>query len=124
MFKNPEELKNYSDQLKGESECSECVQVLVGMSSCGIAAGSKEVMKAIQDIIVQREIEGCVEVKQTGCVGMCYKEPTVEIKRGGESVLLGPVNVEDAENVVDMHIGNELKISKYVIPRNFKSCLD
>ncbi len=124
MFKGKEELKNYSDELKADKECSECIQVLVGMSSCGIAAGAKEVMEGIQAIIKQRNIEGCVQVKQTGCVGMCYKEPTIEIKRGKDSVLLGPVTPEDVENVVDMHIGNELKISKYVIPRNFKSCLD
>lgn len=124
MFKSSEELKKYSDQLKSESECNDCIQVLVGMSSCGIAAGAKEVMQAIQETINQRNIGGCVQVKQTGCVGMCYKEPTIEIKRGSESVLLGPVTIEDVENVVDMHIGNELKVSKYVIPRNFKSCLD
>ncbi|THB67009.1 MAG: (2Fe-2S) ferredoxin domain-containing protein [Gammaproteobacteria bacterium] len=124
MFNNLDELKTYSDELRNKKESCDCVEVLVGMSSCGIAAGAKEVMKALQEIIEQRGISGCVKVKQTGCVGMCYNEPTMEIKRGDESILLGPVNVEDAENVVDMHIGNELKISKYVIGNKFKTCLD
>jgi len=98
------------------------VQVLVGMSSCGIAAGSREVMAKFEEVCKQRNLSQ-VEIKQCGCIGYCYTEPTVGITRqDGTQMLLGPVRLEDVENVVDMHIANNLKESKYIIPTNIESC--
>ena len=121
-IENIDALKALQEKLKNEKNNTK-VRILVGMSSCNIAAGSKEVMAKFKEILKKNKIDG-LEIAQTGCAGYCYTEPVVEVCRGDEKLLLGPVREEDVQNVYDMHIANNLKESKYVIPVQFKSCFE
>lgn len=114
-----EKIKKDTLQEKGKIK----IRVMVGMSSCGIAAGAKDVHDKLISVLKNHNVSD-VDVQKTGCAGFCYKEPTIEIFRGSDSILLGPVLNDDVDNVVDMHILNDLKKSKYVINKNYISCMD
>ena len=67
-------------------------QVIVGMGTCGIAAGARDTMKAILETIEKDNLNGII-VTQTGCIGMCEKEPIVEVVIGDQAkVTYGKVN--------------------------------
>ena len=78
-----EQLRQMRDNTKHEMQRREVegkeVQVIVGMGTCGIAAGAKQTLDGFLDSIKKHNLTN-VTVKQTGCMGLCYKEPTVEIR--------------------------------------------
>lgn len=79
-------------------------QIIVGMGTCGIAAGAKETFNAILDELDQHGIHN-VALKQTGCMGLCYSEPTVEVVvEGMPQVIYGKVNAEVGRQIVCQHI--------------------
>lgn len=114
-------LKMKEDRIKELK--SKDIRIMVGMSSCGIAAGAEDVMKKFKEVLTERGLAN-IEVIQTGCVGYCYTEPTIEILRTDchDSLLLGPVRPEDVAVVLDLHIINSLKASKYVLEKKFTRC--
>ena len=59
------------------------IRVVVGMATCGIAAGARPVLNAFVDEIAKRDVKG-VSVQQTGCIGMCQYEPIVEVTEPGK----------------------------------------
>ncbi|QUI24957.1 (2Fe-2S) ferredoxin domain-containing protein [Vallitalea pronyensis] len=90
---------------KGEN-VDELIQVKVAMATCGIASGAREVMNFIIDECAKEGIENVV-VTQTGCMGYCYAEPTIEVTMpNSEPVVYGDVTLEKAKEVVDKHIKN------------------
>lgn len=91
-------------------------QVIVGMGTCGIAAGARDAMKAILDTIEQDNLSG-VLVTQTGCIGMCEKEPIVQVMVGDqEKVTYGKVTPEVARKIVENHIVNGQIVKENLIP--------
>ena len=85
------------------------VQVIVGMGTCGIAAGAKETFTTLIDTLTQKGLTN-VLVRQTGCMGLCHSEPTVEVVVPGmPAVIYGHVDAATAKDVVEKHIvGHEL----------------
>ena len=85
------------------------VQVIVGMGTCGIAAGAKETFTALIDSLNEKSLTN-VLVRQTGCMGLCHSEPTVEVVVPGmPAVIYGNVDAATAKAVVEKHIvGHEL----------------
>ena len=85
------------------------VQVIVGMGTCGIAAGAKETFTALMDAITEKNLAN-VLIRQTGCMGLCHSEPTVEvIVPGMPAVIYGNVDAATAREVVEKHIvGHQL----------------
>ena len=85
------------------------VQVIVGMGTCGIAAGAKDTFTALMDTITEKGLSN-VLLRQTGCMGLCHSEPTVEVVVPGmPTVIYGHVDVATAREVVEKHIlGHEL----------------
>ena len=80
------------------------VQVIVGMGTCGIAAGAKETFTALIDALTQKNISN-VLVRQTGCMGLCHSEPTVEVVAPGmPTVIYGNVDAATAQAIVEQHI--------------------
>jgi len=79
--------------------------VKVGLASCGIAAGGRKVWDALQTGLHNRGLN--IELKQTGCMGMCYKEVLVEVSspEGGQ-VFYGRVQPEQVERIVTEHLIN------------------
>ncbi|MDR1175751.1 MAG: (2Fe-2S) ferredoxin domain-containing protein [Treponema sp.] len=86
------------------------IQVIVGMGTCGIAAGAKVTLDAFINAMDEKKLVDSVLVRQTGCMGLCHSEPTVEvISPGMPSVIYGNVNAEVAREIVQKHIlGHEL----------------
>jgi NADP-reducing hydrogenase subunit HndB len=79
-------------------------EVIVGMGTCGIAAGAKKAFGAIVDRIGELGLENVV-VKQTGCMGLCASEPTVEVVAPGmPGVVYGNVDEEVGRRIVDSHV--------------------
>jgi len=82
------------------------IRVVVGMATCGIAAGARPVMKAFMEEISKRNLQN-VTVSMTGCVGVCRLEPVVEIlERDGSRVTYVKMTAEKAARVVAEHIVN------------------
>ena len=74
------------------TETSGAVQVIVGMGTCGIAAGARETMKAVLDFIEKNNVENVV-VTQTGCIGICEQEPILQVAVGdAEKTTYGKVS--------------------------------
>lgn len=95
------------------------VQVKVSMATCGIASGAKETMSFFIDELDHQGIDALVT--QTGCMGYCYAEPTIELTLPGkEPVVYGFVNKTKALEIIEKHIKlNELVDG--IIPVNYSS---
>jgi len=94
------------------------VQVIVGMGTCGIAAGAKEVFTSLVDEMAVRGLVN-VLVRQAGCMGRCADEPTVEVVVPGmPTVVYGRVDAAAAKAIVEKHvIGREI-VAEYVLDKS------
>ncbi len=100
--------------LRKEDE-AEATRVVVGMATCGIAAGARPVMLAFVDEINKRQLSH-VTVSQTGCIGMCRLEPMVDvITPGKEKVTYVHVKPEMVPRIVAEHIVNGRPVAEYTI---------
>ncbi|MFZ6020883.1 MAG: (2Fe-2S) ferredoxin domain-containing protein [Chloroflexota bacterium] len=91
------------------------VQVIVGMGTCGIAAGARDAMKAILETIQTENLEGVV-VTQTGCIGLCEKEPIVQVVVGDQpKVTYGKVSPDVARQIMKEHVKNGNVVKDFVI---------
>ena len=80
------------------------VQVIVGMGTCGIAAGAKDTFNALVDTLSEKGLTN-VMIRQTGCMGLCHSEPTVEVVVPGmPTVIYGHVDAATAKEIVSKHI--------------------
>ena len=91
------------------------IRVVVGMATCGIAAGARPVMNAFVEEIAKRNLEH-VSVVQTGCIGVCRLEPIVEIMvPGEEKVTYVKMTPEKVAKVVAEHLVNNRVVKEYTI---------
>jgi len=89
-------------------------QIIIGMGTCGIAAGAKETLDVFVQTLEECELSN-VRVTQTGCMGLCYVEPTVEvIVPGMPDVIYGKVDAEVARKIVRKHIINKALINDHI----------
>ena len=92
------------------------IQIIVGMGTCGIAAGARDTMKAILDTIQNDNLSGIV-VTQTGCIGMCEKEPIVQVVVGDQpKVTYGKVNGQVAKRIMQEHVVGGKVVAEAVVP--------
>jgi NADP-reducing hydrogenase subunit HndB len=125
-IKSLADLKKMQEQLKARIDLREKsdnpdqrIQVRVAMATCGIASGAKEVMETFMEEFTKRNIDAVVT--QTGCMGYCYAEPTVEItKPGAEPVTFGYVDPKKASRIIDKYILNN-ELVDGIIPVNYHS---
>ena len=95
------------------------VQVKVAMATCGIASGAKEVMEFFIEQLDRRNIQGVVT--QTGCMGYCYAEPTIEVTLPGrEPVVFGFVNLKRADQIIEKYIKTG-ELVDGIIPVNYET---
>ena len=93
------------------------IEIIVGMGTCGIAAGAKEALNAFVDELNSKDIRNVV-IKQVGCMGFCHSEPTVEIKMNGmPDIIYGNVDAETARKIVHSHILEKKLVDKHVFDR-------
>ncbi len=103
---------------KGDASES-LVQIKVAMATCGIASGAKAVMEFLMEELDKRGIQAVVT--QTGCMGYCYAEPTIEVKLPGkEPVIFGYVDNKKADDIIEKYIKNG-ELVDGIIPTNFES---
>ena len=90
-------------------------RIVVGMATCGIAAGARPVLLKFMDEISQRKLEG-VTVSQTGCIGVCRLEPIVEVYApDSEKVTYVNVNPDMVGRIITDHIVNGKVVEEYTI---------
>jgi len=91
------------------------IRVVVGMATCGIAAGARPVLSAFLDEVNKRSLKN-VTVTQTGCIGVCRLEPIVEIyEPGKEKVTYVKMTESKARQIVSEHLVNRRVIDEYTI---------
>lgn len=90
------------------------IRIVVGMATCGIAAGARPVMMTLLEEVKKRGVEHVV-VTQAGCIGACRLEPIVEVYDGDEKVTYVEMTEEKAAKVILEHIVNGKVVDEYTI---------
>ncbi len=97
-------------------EGSTDTRIVVGMATCGIAAGARPVLSAFVEGVDKAGLNGSVTVSQTGCIGICQYEPVVEVYvPGQEKVTYVKMTAEKAEKVLKEHIQGGKVVAEYTI---------
>ncbi len=99
-------------------EGSNDIRIVVGMATCGIAAGARPVLNAFVEEVNKEGLSSKVTVSQTGCIGICQFEPVVEVfEAGKEKVTYVKMTAEKAKEVVEKHIKGGKVIAEYTVDR-------
>lgn len=119
-MKSLAELQAIRDRAKAQldlrKENPNAARVLVGMATCGIAAGARPVLNAFTEEITKRGLTDSVTVTQTGCIGICQYEPVVEVEiPGEEKVTYVKVAPEMVARIVNDHLVNHNVVTEYTI---------
>ncbi len=120
------DLKKKRDQLKSGMDNrikalfpENVVQVKVALATCGIASGAKTVMEFFLEQLERRNIAAIVA--QTGCMGYCYAEPTIEVKLPGQDpVVFGFVDLKRADHIIEKYIKTG-ELVDGIIPVNYQT---
>jgi NADP-reducing hydrogenase subunit HndB len=106
-----------TDLKRREAEGKE-IQIIVGMGTCGLAAGAKVTLDAFLKALDDNKLVESVLVRQTGCMGLCHSEPTVEIVVPGmPTVIYGNVDSEVAKKIVATHIIGRHLLDNQILDR-------
>lgn len=120
-MKSLAELKAIRDKMQAQvglrAEDNDVTRVVVGMATCGIAAGARPVLTAFSDGVQKKGLKN-VMVTQTGCIGLCQYEPIVEVSvPGKEKVTYIKMTPEKAQEVIDKHLVRGTVIADYTIKK-------
>ena len=118
-MKSLAELQAIKDKMKDKivlREGTSQVRVVVGMATCGIAAGARPVLNAFVEAINESGLSGDVTVSQTGCIGICQYEPVVEVyEAGGVKTTYVKMTPEKAKTVVEKHLKGGNAVAEFTI---------
>ncbi len=118
-MKSLAELQAIKEKMKNKvvlREGGEELRVVVGMATCGIAAGARPVLQALVEQVNELGLSGKVSVSQTGCIGLCQFEPIVEVFEGGkEKVTYVKMDPEKAARVAKEHLNGGKVVTEYTI---------
>lgn len=121
-MKSLAELQAIKDRMKDKvilREGTGDVRVVVGMATCGIAAGARPVLNTFVEEVNKADLNEKVSVSQTGCIGICQFEPVVEVfEAGKDKVTYVKMTPEKAKRVVEEHLKGGKVISEYTIAAN------
>ena len=123
-MKSLAELQAIRDKARGKVTLREgqddAIRVLVGMATCGIAAGARPVLTTIVDEVAKRGLQN-VMVTQTGCIGICQFEPVVEVvEPGKDKITYVKMTPEKAVRMVNDHLVNGHVVTEFTIGANSK----
>ena len=118
-MKSLAELAELREKMKSSvnmrQDASDDTRVVVGMATCGIAAGARPVLNAFVDEVAKRNLKN-VTVAQTGCIGMCQYEPIVEVfEPGKEKVTYVKMTADKVAEIVASHIVNGNPVVEYTV---------
>lgn len=118
-MKSLAELQAIKDRMKDKvilREGANDVRVVVGMATCGIAAGARPVLNAFVEEINNGGLASKVTVTQTGCIGLCQLEPIVEVyEPGKEKVTYVKMTAEKAKTVVEKHLKGGNVVTEFTV---------
>ncbi|NLF00698.1 MAG: (2Fe-2S) ferredoxin domain-containing protein [Anaerolineales bacterium] len=117
-LKSIAELQKLREQLQKDiiSRTETSTTITVGMGTCGISAGAREVMHAVLDALDARGISA--HVTTVGCIGMCHKEPLLDIQQGDEPrITYGNVTPKMVDRIIDEHLVKGQVIDEWVVGR-------
>ena len=121
-MKSLAELQAIKDKMKSKivlREGTGDVRVVVGMATCGIAAGARPVLSAFVEAVNEAGLNDKVTVSQTGCVGYCQLEPIVEIHEAGkDKVTYIHMTADKAREVVEKHLKGGKVVNEYTLSTN------
>ncbi|MGM9683419.1 MAG: (2Fe-2S) ferredoxin domain-containing protein [Eubacteriales bacterium] len=97
-------------------EGSPKIRVVVGMATCGIAAGARPVLNAFVEGVNSKDLADKVSVTQTGCIGICRFEPVAEVfEEGKEKVTYVKLNADKVNEIIEKHLKGGNVVSEYTI---------
>ncbi len=116
-----EELRNLREAKKKEMTqrdgADKSAQIIIGMGTCGIAAGAKEAFDAFLDELENHNVTD-TKITQTGCMGLCFSEPTVEVAVPDmPRVIYGNVDAAVARRIVKEHIVGKALVSDHIFDK-------
>lgn len=117
-LKTLEDLKKLRDEAQRDLKIrlETGTKIIIGMGTCGIAAGARETMHAILEELEKREIEA--HVTTVGCIGMCIKEPLVDIEQAGKPrITYANVSPEMVPRLIDEHLVKGSIVEEWVMGR-------
>ena len=121
-MKSLEELAAIREKMKGKVDLREGtndIRIVVGMATCGIAAGARPVLNTMVEEVDKQGLRDKATVAQTGCIGICRLEPIVEVfESGKDKVTYVKMNPEKAKRVVTEHIKGGKPVTEYTIGEN------
>ena len=107
-----EQMKNKVALREGEGE----IRVVVGMATCGIAAGARPVLNAFVEAVSKENLSDKITVSQTGCIGICQYEPVVEVfEAGKEKTTYVKVTPDKVARIIEEHLKGGKIVSEYTI---------
>ena len=119
LRKMKEQVENKINLREKSNDPDNVVQIKVAMATCGIASGARETMNAFLEKIEKENLNAVVT--QTGCMGYCHAEPTVEVRKPGwDPIVFGNVNVPMAVDIVDKYIKQGELIGD-ILPVNYQT---
>ena len=118
-MKSLEELRAIREKMKQQMDLrgpnEDHIRVVVGMATCGIAAGARPVLNAFLEEVAKRQLNN-VTVSQTGCIGVCRLEPIVEVYvPGQEKVTYVKMTPDKVASIVSEHLVNGRVVEEYTI---------
>ena len=117
-MKSLAELKAIKDKMRDKvilREGSSDIRVVVGMATCGIAAGARPVLNAFVEQVNAAGLSGKVSVSQTGCIGICQFEPVVEVFEADKKVTYVKMTPDKVQKIVDEHLKGGKVVAEYTI---------
>jgi NADP-reducing hydrogenase subunit HndB len=118
-MKSLAELQAIKDKMKDKvvlREGTNSIRVVVGMATCGIAAGARPVLNALVEGVNNGGLAEKVRVSQTGCIGLCQYEPIVEVYEADkEKVTYVKVDAEKAKRIIEEHLKGGKIVEEYTI---------
>ena len=92
------------------------IRIVVGMATCGIAAGARPVLNAFVEGVAEAGLGDSVMVTQTGCIGICQYEPVVEVyTKDAEKVTYVKMTADKAKEIIEKHIKGGQVVTEYTI---------
>ena len=118
VMKTLQELAEIRDRMRSKVAIREGnaeIRVVVGMATCGIAAGARPVLNAIVEAVNEQNLTDKVTVTQTGCIGICQYEPVVEVFEGDKKVTYVKLDADMAKRIVEEHLKGGRVVEEYTI---------
>ena len=93
-------------------------KIIVGMSTCGVSAGADKVYKEFEKLVAEKKADAFLT--ETGCIGMCYKEPLVEVETAQGKFLYGDVTPKKVAQIVEEHVIGGKPVEEFLILKDYK----